>query len=65
MDLLFEDSVGKAPEDGSLEEDLLLACSAEDMELWDRLCEIPRSEIEQAVANLRRLGWRFHWETLH
>lgn len=63
--LIFEPSVGFAPEPGSLEDDLLRACCFEDKELWDRLCAVPESDIRRAVTNLRRMGWNFSLVEIH
>jgi len=63
-DLVFEDSVGTAPTRGSLADDVLRACAAEDRELWDEICQYPRGEIVEAVDLLRSLGWKFRWVVL-
>lgn len=63
--LIFEASCGLRPEAGSLEEEFLTACSIEDERLWRKIADYPKSDIERAVANLRRLGWRFYLATVH
>ena len=65
MDLIFEESIGRTPDSESLEAEILRACSVEDLDLWDELCLIPMDELERAVANLRRMGWRFHLTEVH
>lgn len=65
MDLVFEPSIGRYPEAGSLEEDLLIGCCVEDALLWERLAKTPMHELEEAVRRLRQLGWRFHLTTVH
>lgn len=62
--LVFEPSEGKEPEYGTLEYDLWRVCCDEDPETLDRLCGVPHRELEVAVANLRKLGWNFHFVSL-
>ena len=60
-ELVFVDSHGDPPPVGSFAEKLLRACSVDDETIWDQLGmrEMNESELVDAVAQLRALGWDF------
>lgn len=62
-ELIFVESHGKPPPPETLAAKLLHACSVEDERIWDSLGirEMNECELEDAVAQLQRLGWDFFY----
>jgi hypothetical protein len=62
-ELIFVESRGRPPRPETLAAKLLHACSVDDEDIWDSLGirEMDERELEEAVAQLRRLGWDFFY----
>lgn len=64
--LIFVPSSGLPPPPGTLAAALLYASSVDDEAVWDQLGirEMSETDLEDAVATLRGLGWGFYYASV-